>query len=96
MLGALIAILVGVGCCAVLGYAVGRYRTGALSTTDLRRVTGPTFGSLALVVLAFGEEAGQPTFGRAGGILLLFLTLVVAKDSLFEGVRWLFRLPPEP
>ncbi|WP_439027582.1 hypothetical protein [Haloarchaeobius sp. DT45] len=94
MLGVLIALVFGAACCVVLGYAVGRYRVGTLSTTDLRRVTGPTFGSLALVVLAFGEEAGQPTLGRAGGVLFLFFTLVVAKDSLFEGVRWLFRLPP--
>ncbi|MCT9094434.1 hypothetical protein [Haloarchaeobius sp. HME9146] len=96
MLGALVAIVFGTACCAILGYAVVQYRTGALSTTNLRRVTGPTFGSLSLVVLAFGEEAGQPMFGRAGGVLFLFFTLVVAKDSLFEGVRWLFRLPPEP
>jgi hypothetical protein len=95
MLGVLMVVFAGFTCVGVLGYAVVRYHDGHLSTTDLRRITGPTVALLSLIAIGFGEDTGQTTVGRAAGGFLLFLTLVIAKDSLFEGVRRFLRLPPE-
>ncbi|WP_435333974.1 hypothetical protein [Haloarchaeobius sp. TZWWS8] len=95
MWGVLVSILTGLLCCAVLFYATRRRSSGSLSTTDFRRVTGPTFASLSFVALAIGEEAGQQVVGRSIGGFLILVTLIVAKDALFDGVVWLLRLRPQ-